>query len=160
MPMKTIAAGLVLFLAAACAPAPPAEPPPPEPEPGTVASEFVDTHHARLEGEVVNTRGEPLPEVEVITWGLADPQRGSMSQQRALSGPDGRFTVPVGLIYMNTLADSATLAMVVRGIAFSERHPRPREGAYYTADTTVTVTVVPRGRPPHTSRVRLVMPFP
>lgn len=150
---------------AACAPRPPT-PPGPRPDdepvpPPTVASEFQDTHHARIEGIVVNARGEPLEAVEVVTWELVDRARGSVAQHRARSGPDGRFVVSVGLITSGAPGDTMTLEMNVRATAMDPRHPRLPDDRYHAGEAVVSVRVVPRDQPPPVTRgARIVVPIP
>lgn len=160
--------GFALALAAACAPTPAPVPAASEgaggggeKQPGMgTDSEFRDSHHARLQGVVVNGRGEPLGEVEVVTWALTDPQMGSLAQNRAVTDASGRFFLPVGMIAAAG-TDTATVRVVVRATAFAPRYPRPTPGTYYTAEATVPVRVGPANLEPAVAApVRLVVPVP
>jgi hypothetical protein len=146
-----------------CTPQPPGLDPDPPPPTGIdmmgASSEFTSTHHGRLEGVVVDARGLPLEEIEVVTLGLVDPSRGSLAQHRGVSGPDGTFAVPVGLILASGTG-TTTVQVRVRGIARSPRHPRPSEQSYFTADTVAEVRVAPRESPAPTSRAVLRIPIP
>ncbi len=121
--------------------------------------EFRDSHHARLRGTVTDSRGAGLDSVEVVTLGLGDPSRGSLSQHRAWTDREGRFLLPVGMIAGGG-TDTATVDVVVRATAFPPRYPRPAANTYYTAQVTVPVRVVPVGREPHVVAVRLAVPLP
>ncbi|HEV2147132.1 MAG TPA: hypothetical protein VGR37_07000 [Longimicrobiaceae bacterium] len=162
VPSRPLALWVVAALLA-CTPQPPGLDPDPPPPSGIdvmgASSEFTSTHHGRLEGVVADREGQPLEEVEVTTLALADPSRGSLAQHRGVSDSAGRFTVPVGVI-LPSGTDTATLRIVVRGIARAPRHPRPSASPYYTADTVVAVRVVPRSRPAPTSRTALRVAIP
>ena len=145
---------LLALAVLACGPARAPSSAPPGPR-----GEFGDTHHARLQGTVVDGRGAPLASVTVATLRLADPAAGSLAYNRAVTDADGRFTLPVELIAFDR-ADTVSVRVVVRAAALPPRYPRPSADTYYTAEIAVPVRVVPASRPPEVFPVRLAIPVP
>lgn len=150
--LRPLAAAGLLTLACACAAPAPAgrEEGPSAP---TTGSEFGTTHHAVVRGQVVDASGRGLPDVEVRTWRLADPQRGSLPQLGAVSDGRGTFEVTVrAFVPRPGAGDTAQVAVWLRGY-----HPPPSAAGARTPrvdSVLVPLVLVPRDAPPRTADIR------
>jgi hypothetical protein len=127
-------------------------------EPGSAGStgrEFGVEYHALIEGTVRGASGQPLADVEVVTDRMTDATPGSMPRNRAVTGPDGRFSVPAQASLV-TPGDSARVRVVV--IALGLRLV-PAGSAVPMDSAVVPVTMVRTSRTPPTHTVGLTLPI-
>ncbi|HEX2077837.1 MAG TPA: hypothetical protein VHG08_09015 [Longimicrobium sp.] len=157
-------AWLALALAAACTPGSRQPAPgvaggerPREPgSAGTTGREFGVEYHALIQGTVVGASGQPLQGVEVVTDRMMDATPGSMPRNRAVSGGDGRFSVPAQASFV-TPADTARVQVVL--VAFG-RALVPSGASVPVDSVVVPVTMVRTAHPPNAYTVRLTLPVP
>ncbi|HEX6750998.1 MAG TPA: hypothetical protein VF092_27160 [Longimicrobium sp.] len=156
-------AGVAAAALAGCRPAAPAPAagdggPAPPPAAGT-GNEFGTTHHATVSGVVVGPAGEPLDSVAVAVYRPVDPQQGTTPQLRALSGPDGRFTLRVPMFVAGQRdADTTRVGVMLRAYGEGSRYRRA-DGSAPMDSATVWVTMVPKAQPPRVFPARLTPRF-
>jgi len=159
--VRRLAMGAALWSAAGCAAGAPgsevAAARAPRAGDAAHTSPYGVTHHALLVGSVVDAAGAPLDSVEVVTWKLADPGRGSLPNHSGLSDRNGAVSVAVQLTTPAAAAgDTFTVGVIVRGYAFAARH---RCGAEPVVDSSiVAVRMAPVADAAPTTRTRLVLP--
>jgi hypothetical protein len=122
---------------------------------GSTGNEFGVQYHALIQGTVVGPGGQPLQGVEVVTDRMTDATPGSMPRNRAVSGADGRFSLPAQASFVAP-ADTARVRVVV--VAFGRG--LVTAGAPVPVDSAILpVTMVGTARPPNTYTVRLSLPL-